>query len=104
MTCASVVSSSISFNSWNLQRQESSEKDEKRRVERGKKRKKNEKRKERKKGGDSKGGNKGFKKGRQKVKRRYELTTIMNNYNNKKKMNMNQMMRSNEEINKIEKY
>ena len=49
MTCASVVSSSISFNSWNLKGQESSEKDEKRRVERGKKRKKNERRKERKK-------------------------------------------------------
>ena len=96
MTCASVVSSSISFNSWNLQGQESSEKDEKRRVERGKKRKK--------KGGDSKGGNKGFKKGKKKVKRRYELTTVMNKYNNKKAMNINQMMRSNEEINEKEKY
>ena len=46
----------------------------------------------------------GFKKGREKVIRGYELTTVMNNYNNKKTMNINQMMRSNEEINKIEKY
>ena len=40
----------------------------------------------------------------EKMKRRYELTSVMNNYNNKKATNINQMMRSNEEINEIEKY
>ena len=83
--------------------QESSEKDEKSRAGKEKEEKLKEKRK--KKGEIAQGEIKGFKKGRKKVKRRYELTTVMNNYNNNKKaMNINQMMRSNEEMNEIEKY
>ena len=54
--------------------------------------------------GDSTGGNKRIQERKEKVKRRYELTTVMNNYNIKKAMNINQLMRSNEEINEIEKY
>ena len=70
--------------------------EEKRRARKEKEEKLKEERK--KKSERAQGKIKWFKKGRKKVKRRYELT------NNKKAMNINQMMRSNEEINEIEKY
>ena len=76
--------------------------EEKRRAGKEEEEKSDEKRK--KKGEIAKGEIIGFKKGKKKVKRRYELTSVMNNYNIKKAMNINQLMRSNEEINEIEKY